>query len=60
MQVVVAIAKQRVNDGCEDAWLIRAEMVARDKIQGSACFGIVLVVPAGIIEAANACDFFRA
>jgi fructose/tagatose bisphosphate aldolase len=51
VHVIVAFAKQDVEDRREDPWLVPAEVVARDKIERGPSFGLDVVVPLGPVFA---------
>ena len=45
VHVVIALAEQRIENGREDAGLVRAEMVAGDEVERRARFGLMIVMP---------------
>ena len=58
MHVVIAVTKQGIEDGRENARVTRVEVIGGDEVQGGAGFGIVLAMPVRIIETARVRDFF--
>jgi hypothetical protein len=46
MPEVVAVLKQGIEDGSEDAGFVPAEMIAGNQVERGARFRLVLVVPA--------------
>jgi hypothetical protein len=56
VHVIIAVTKQSIEDRSENARLIRVEVIGGDEVQGGAGFGIVLVMPARILETARVRD----
>jgi len=59
MHEAVAVFQERIEDRREDAGLVAAEMAGSDEIQGRPRFGLMVVVPMGIVPAAAAGDLLR-
>src|SRR5205809_7623998 len=56
MEVMVAVVEERLKNRREHARLVLAEVVATNEIERCAGFGIVVIMPAGIIKAATLRD----